>query len=397
MMVTDAENSDALVYALDHDDNDEDTQLCTTAVQDGGASAVLGSLLHVKRFLRYLLVNGYNLDVLEVYECNKGFKYGKSATEVTDLSVLLPVVLGGRKMKILAYIIGGSAPLLFGRPIPERLGLAVDYASKTMKWPDQDWQQMPTGSRGEHLLNLVEDFSLLLADTDFDEVLLPADFEAHVNVKKNLGYKTLLQDNPVFAAVDVADNALCNAVGKDDLTDGDLDGHVGNSSLEAASKQGHGKGIGASSFTPPVRFSDLVEVASGGEDNTQATTTANHDNRHNTLTATTAKHDNRRNAPANHDSHNNRATATADDSVFAVLSSDVGYIVRSLPKGKLTTFSHEATKIAKNIKGMLGQAATVPSVGQRTVWEVFAGKGRATSRTSMAFASQITWLRACSC
>ena len=45
------------VFAMDCDDNDDDTQVCTT-VQDGGAASVLGSMLHVRRYLRSLLETG---------------------------------------------------------------------------------------------------------------------------------------------------------------------------------------------------------------------------------------------------------------------------------------------------------------------------------------------------
>eukprot|EP00439_Symbiodinium_sp_Y106_P070101 s3238_g12.t1 len=114
------------VFAMDCDDNDDDTQVCTT-VQDGGAASVLGSMLHVRRYLRSLLELGYNLDEIGVFQCKKRFRYGNSETEATRLCLLLPAVPGGRKMKILAYVVKGSCPLLFGRPLLERLGITVGY------------------------------------------------------------------------------------------------------------------------------------------------------------------------------------------------------------------------------------------------------------------------------
>ena len=104
----------AEVYAIDRDDGEEDDPL-NHAVQDGGASSVLGSYHSVHRYLMHLLHNGYNLSDIEVFECDKGFRYGNSETEVTGRCILLPVVMGGRMMKVLTYLIQGTVPILFGR------------------------------------------------------------------------------------------------------------------------------------------------------------------------------------------------------------------------------------------------------------------------------------------
>ena len=203
MMVMDADPTDGMdnhsrtyamtpVYALDNDE-DDDNQTCNRAVQDGGAASVLGSLLYVKRYLRHLLENGFPLDTLEVYACNKSFRYGNSATEATGLCVMLPVVMGGKKRQVLCYIIGGSCPILFGRPVLEKLEVTIDYKAGKMKWPGGPWQPISRGDRGEHQLVLAEDMATLLDEAqDFEEILAPTDFETHVVFSKNLGYQAIL-------------------------------------------------------------------------------------------------------------------------------------------------------------------------------------------------------------
>ena len=87
MMVTE-------VFAMDSLDDYEDEPL-TEAVQDGGAGSVLASAYSIRRYLLYLISKGYDLNTIEVMRCKKGFKYGNSMTEMTDMCLLLPFVLGG--------------------------------------------------------------------------------------------------------------------------------------------------------------------------------------------------------------------------------------------------------------------------------------------------------------
>ena len=107
-------------------DDDEDHELSDdTAVQDGGAASFLGSRKKITEYVRFLVEHGVDPSDVEVYRCHKGFKYGNSQSEVTDMCVLMPLFVAGRKLKALCYVIGGNAPILMGRPMLERLGLAV--------------------------------------------------------------------------------------------------------------------------------------------------------------------------------------------------------------------------------------------------------------------------------
>ena len=168
------------------------------AVQDGGAASVLGSRRAVRRYLCYLLEKGFDIYSIPLFECRKTFTYGNSQKETTERCLLLPTFFGGRRIDVLTYIIGGEAPLLFGRPLLEELGLTMDYKNKQMKWADGEWEQVETGRRGEHLLRLGKDIHDHL-NAEPTQVLLPNDFDDHVKHKVNI--QELLKDDVEVSAV----------------------------------------------------------------------------------------------------------------------------------------------------------------------------------------------------
>ena len=126
-------------------------------MQDGGAASFLGSKPKVVEYLKFLITRGVDPNDSEVYRCNKGFKYGNSQRESTDLCVVMPMFVAEKKIKALCYIIGGNTPILMGRPLIERLGLTVDYDKQVMRWPEGQWQSVPLGPKGEYLVHLAED------------------------------------------------------------------------------------------------------------------------------------------------------------------------------------------------------------------------------------------------
>ena len=97
------ENSDATVmmveehYDLAAEDEKDDT--VNTAVQDGGAASVLGSHRYIRKHMRYLLENHYNVREIDIFRCQKGFRYGNSEKEVTNLCVLLPIHVGAGRSR----------------------------------------------------------------------------------------------------------------------------------------------------------------------------------------------------------------------------------------------------------------------------------------------------------
>ena len=181
-------------YALDEADDDGLEEITCTAQQDGGAAAVLGSQYHIKRYLRYLLEQGFDIKEVDVFRCHKGFKYGNSECEVTNLCVLLPIFVGGVKAKVMCYVNQGTAPILFGRPMLEQLGLTVDHGAKLMKWPDGDWQPIPLGRRGEYLIHLAEDIAKLVHKEIPFRIFLPTDFKDHVDIENRMPVDMVLDD-----------------------------------------------------------------------------------------------------------------------------------------------------------------------------------------------------------
>ena len=165
--------------AFKMDEGDEsDMESDDKAVQDGGAASVLGSRRAVRRYLRYLLEKGYDIHSIDLYQCQKTFTYGNSQRETTDRCLLLPAFFGGCRIDILSYIIGGEAPLLFGRLLLEKLGLTMGYKNKRMKWADGDWEAVETGKRGGHLLRLGKNLAENM-QAEPTQVLLPHDFDDH--------------------------------------------------------------------------------------------------------------------------------------------------------------------------------------------------------------------------
>ena len=74
-------------YHLDTEDGDYESD--DKAVQDGGAASVLGSAKQIKKYLRYLLEKGFDLNEIKVYECTKTFFLLRKQPERDDHEVPL--------------------------------------------------------------------------------------------------------------------------------------------------------------------------------------------------------------------------------------------------------------------------------------------------------------------
>ncbi|CAJ1363562.1 unnamed protein product [Effrenium voratum] len=185
------DSSDAAVMMVEeHYDlaaEDEKNEAVNTAAQDSGAASVLGSRHYIRKYMRYLLENGYDVREIDIFRCQKGFRYGNSEKEVTNLCVQLPIHVGGRKNKVLTYVNKGTAPILFGRPIMEKLGLQLDYSAKKMKWPNHEWHDVPLGPK-------VEDNSMhrLIHEEIAFETLILEDFMDHVDFSEKLPPSVIL-------------------------------------------------------------------------------------------------------------------------------------------------------------------------------------------------------------
>ena len=167
---------------------DEEIQLTVTASQgqpddvammDCGAGSVLTSEEKLKSYLKHLENIGFKVSNIPVFRCKKGFRFGNGNKNITSVCLLVPTFIQGKRRDILMYVIPGSAPFLFGRPILEALDITISYSTGKIKWGKKKWKVCPRGSRGEFVCHMAEDAPKLL-DAEPDRVLLPDDFEQHV-------------------------------------------------------------------------------------------------------------------------------------------------------------------------------------------------------------------------
>ncbi|CAJ1379598.1 unnamed protein product, partial [Effrenium voratum] len=178
----DVKDDDRRIYHLDEDDSDSDD----VAVQDGGAASLLASRQQVRKYLKYLLEKGVARDEIQVHPCTKSFKYGNSEKGDSQVCVMAPTYMGGKKRRMLMYVISGTVPILIGRPV------------KRMKWPHGQWIDIPVGPRGEHQLHLAEDVDEL-KDAEDEEILIPENAINHVDFQKDLGIEALNEDDAINA------------------------------------------------------------------------------------------------------------------------------------------------------------------------------------------------------
>eukprot|EP00434_Breviolum_minutum_P039726 symbB.v1.2.035289.t1/scaffold4713.1/size41565/3 len=189
-----------MVQSFDISDDDFDTDSDDLAVQDQGAASVLGSKRQIKRYLKCLLEHGVDINKeVDVYYCSKGFRFGNSQRETTEVCCLMPIYVGGVKRKILCYVIDGTAPILFGRPVMERLGMAVDFSNKKVRYgANLPWEEALMGKKGEYVIRLTKDIDTC-QNARVEEVLLPQDFRNHVDVYNKLPLSTITAHGPLEA------------------------------------------------------------------------------------------------------------------------------------------------------------------------------------------------------
>ena len=165
------------------------------AVMDSGAASVLGSRSRIYEYISCLEKKGVNVDEdVEVFRCAKGFRYGNSQREVSKHCCLLPVFVGGKKIKVLCYLIEGEAPILVGRPMLEKLDLCVSYKNGQVSYDDgATWQSAKRGPRGEFMVNLAATLSPKNFDEDYGEILMPEDFTDHVKWNDKISWREIMK------------------------------------------------------------------------------------------------------------------------------------------------------------------------------------------------------------
>ena len=191
-MVADAPNNDVEEICL-HDDDGTESEPDDTAIWDSGAASVLVSRYHLRKYLKILMMKGFNIHTIKAWRCTKGFKFGNGQRDSTSLCVLLPTFFKGKRRDILVYVIGGKVQFLLGRPLLENLGIIVDHQKKMMQWPGEDWLPIPLGPKGEYVMHLSE--HMHLADrNEVTQTLVPEDFYTHVKFEDEVDVMTIVSN-----------------------------------------------------------------------------------------------------------------------------------------------------------------------------------------------------------
>ena len=177
----DAVDLDGDVNMMDEADSEPED----VAIWDCGAASVLVSRAYLRKYVKHLMMLGYETDEIQAWTCTKGFKFGNGNKDATNQCVLLPTFFGGVRRDILVYVIGGRVPFLIGRPLMEKLGIMVDYQNKKIRWPNGNWINAPLGPKGEYIVHLAEDYQQA-GGQPVCQTLVPDDFDSHVKVEEKI-------------------------------------------------------------------------------------------------------------------------------------------------------------------------------------------------------------------
>jgi len=60
-----------------HDDDGTESEPDDTAIWDCGAASVLVSRSHLRRYVKMLMIAGYDVHKIKAWTCEKGFRFGK--------------------------------------------------------------------------------------------------------------------------------------------------------------------------------------------------------------------------------------------------------------------------------------------------------------------------------
>ena len=105
------------------------------------------------------------------------FRFGNGQTEVSTQSVLMPVVIAGRKGTIKAAIVKGSAPLLISRSAMRALKTCLDFVTDHVTlFAERIRVPVQVNEAGQYVLNVLDDQIQAEAEASFNEIML-ADME----------------------------------------------------------------------------------------------------------------------------------------------------------------------------------------------------------------------------
>lgn len=321
------------------------------AIQDGGAASVLGSYVYIKKYLTHLTNMGVNIGVeVEVYECNKGFRYGNSQKEVTNRCVLVPTYIGGTKRKVLIYVIGGDTRILVGRPLMKKFGMVVDFENDKVLYRGGAWHDIEIGPKGEHTIRLAADIGEL-RDVDTSETLMPEDFATHVDVFNKISLDEFLSTD-VMTIKEEPDSGEPN----------DYDSRRSVNSSQAPTEE--------------VRTPESENRTTLPSERTRTTRAAgDHGHRRLPRIAEEEVSSEQSGSCCAHVSQN--ASSSNSERLY-----DRGANVNKLQPAKLRKMFHDAQLLVKDYDNLVNEARNPPKK-EHVVWEVYAGRGRVTEQVNM--------------
>ena len=345
-MVADADAPNPAVEEIClHDDDGTESEPDDTAIWDSGAASILVSRYHLRKYLKILMMKGFNIHTIKAWRCTKGFKFGNGQRDNTSLCVLLPTFFKGKRRDILVYVIGGKVQFLLGRPLLENLGIIVDHQKKMMQWPGEDWLPIPLGPKGEYIMHLSEHMHLTDRN-DVTQTLVPEDFYTHVRFEDEVDVMTLVNNRDLEV----------NFQGGDDPIESEATVH-----LELKDE------------TPPmVKFVDEKQLYGHG-DTTEAVTIAAErtedagvqrlkildEGDKETVNEETAEPPREGKSPTR-----------------APRSDERGW--KQLTPQKLRKLTYGTVNHVKNVERMMRNVPNEHAERKIKIWEVFAGKGRVT-------------------
>ena len=310
-----------------YEDDGTESEPDDTAIWDSGAASVLVSRYHLRKYLKALMMKGFDIHTIEAWQCTKGFKFGNGQQDKTSLCVLLPTFFKGARRDIVVYVIGGKVQFLFGRPLLEKLGIVVDHKNKTMKWPGEEWKPAPLGPKGEYVLHLAEHMHLVKKKYQVSETLIPEDFNEHVMLDKKVKVIDIVNNRDIEENYHLCETELGEVP---DPADMQIPAFYNSKPEEDAEKKVRSKKITIADEDEVIVHEEILTAPEGGE-----------------------------------------KSPTKDP------QKDDGTWKKLTPQ-KLRTLMNSAKTHVKNVERMMAEAPKLGTGRTMTVWEVLAGKGRVT-------------------
>jgi hypothetical protein len=173
---------------------------------------------------------------------------------------MLPTFIGGKKQKILCYVIKGDAPILIGRPLMKKPNMVIDYAADLYLSGDNTWILGPKVNTSSPSWKTTP--SRMTPPNPRSSCRLT--FEDHINVHNRLPL-SCLQDDTIMEVKDI--------LVKEEASHDDLSGlHPAHESLESAVVAESVRETGQSMHETPSSWTpSAMRPATQGEEGAEMT------------------------------------------------------------------------------------------------------------------------------